>query len=114
MSDWSEYVRMSEGSGMACMAKGELRALVIEIERLECMLESYKIDAGIYRKDAERYRWLRDAKGLSLRSDGSKWTRSNGEQFNASHHLCAFDTSFAAFESLDEVVDAAISSPENP
>jgi len=66
------------------------------------------------RADAERYRWLRDAKGLSLRSDGSKWTRSNGEQFICSHHLCAFDTSYAAYESLDEVIDAAISSPENP
>jgi putative hemolysin len=77
-----------------------------EIERLEAESESL-------RKDAERYRWLREAKGLSLRSDGSKWTRSSGEQFICSHHLCAFDTSYAPFESLDEVVDAAISSPEN-
>lgn len=93
----------------AFLSKPPLSAGDIISERNQLKAENESL-----RADAERYRWLRDAKGLSLRSDGSKWTRSNGEQFIASHHLCAFDTSYAAFESLDEVIDAAISSPENP
>lgn len=83
-----------------------------EIQRYRNQVDELKAENESMRKDAERYRWLRDAKGLSLRSDGSKWTRSSGEQFIASHHLCAFDTSFAAFKSLDEVVDAAMAQGE--
>jgi len=57
--------------------------------------------------DAARYRWLRDAKSLDLASDGMEWTRADGTKFRASHRLCAGQTAFAAYPSLDETIDAA-------
>jgi len=70
-------------------------ALVAEVERL--------------RKDAERYRWIKSAKGLTLESErGGPWTRENGGTFTPSHRLCAGGTQFAPYETLDDAIDAAM------
>jgi hypothetical protein len=58
-------------------------------------------------KDAARYRWLKMQKNLSLRSEGSQWTRQDGTKFISTHLLCAGDTQFSPAESLDENIDVA-------
>lgn len=61
------------------------------------------------RKDAERYRWLKSAKGLTLESErGSAWTREDGTKFTPSHRLCAGGTQFGPHEHLDDSIDAAM------
>jgi hypothetical protein len=60
-----------------------------------------------YLLDALRYRWLKEQKNLSLRSEGSQWTRQDGTKFISTHILCAGDTQFGPAESLDENIDAA-------
>jgi hypothetical protein len=58
-------------------------------------------------KDAARYRWLKAQNNLSLRSEGSQWTRQDGTKFISTHTLCAGDTQFGPAESLDENIDVA-------
>ena len=58
--------------------------------------------------DAMRYRWLREQKGLTLTNDGGTWTRPDGTTFVASHRLAAGGTQYAAADSLDAAIDAAI------
>lgn len=58
-------------------------------------------------KGAERYQFLKDAKGLTLRSDGSVWKRDN-VPFVATHSMSVYGTSYGAYPSLDELIDAAI------
>ena len=61
------------------------------------------------RKDAERYQWLKSAKGLTLESErGAPWTMENGSTFSPSHRLCAGGTQFAPHETLDDAIDAAM------
>ena len=61
-------------------------------------------------RDAARYRWLRSRVGLSLRSccPGNRWTREDGTPFNRSHYLDEAGTGHAAYETLDETIDAAM------
>lgn len=56
------------------------------------------------RADAERYRWLKDQKGLSLRSDGTVWSLWN-TMFSASHALVAQGVQYAPRPTLDETID---------
>lgn len=83
-----------EFTGELYRANEDLDAALAECERL--------------RKDAMRYRWLKERKSIDLRSDCSVWTREDGKRFIASHFLAAGNTQFAAFESLDETIDAAM------
>lgn len=72
-----------------------IEAQAAEIERL--------------RADAERYRWLKNAKGLTLESErGSPWTREDGTKFMPSHRICAGGTQFGPHELLDDAIDAAM------
>lgn len=59
------------------------------------------------KRDAERYRWLRDASNLTLRTDGSTWTRADGNKFVSTHFLAVGDTQYGPCKSLDAAIDAA-------
>jgi len=59
-------------------------------------------------KDAERYRWLREQKGLTLRSWNMIWTRPDGTQYVSTHYLAADGTQHASCETLDETIDVAM------
>jgi len=60
--------------------------------------------------DAARYRWLKAQKGLDLRSERetSKWTRPDGSVFYATHSMAAGGTQFPPAESLDAMIDYAM------
>lgn len=58
--------------------------------------------------DAARYRWLKAQKGLDLRSSASWWQRQDGSTFWSTHSLAADGTAYAAAESLDAMIDAAM------
>lgn len=76
--------------------------VLIYIDKLEAENERL-------RKDAERYQWLKSAKGLTLESErGSAWTREDGTKFTPSHRLCAGGTQFGPHEHLDDSIDAAM------
>ncbi len=62
-------------------------------------------------EDAERYRWLRDASNLTLRTDGSTWTRADGNKFVSTHFLAVGDTQYGPCKSLDAAIDAARKKP---
>ena len=57
--------------------------------------------------DAERYRWLKKCKNLTLRADDSIWTKPNGVKFANAYYLAEGGTQHAAAESLDELIDKA-------
>jgi len=137
-----ELKLMSEGDGMACMAKAELREVLVGIERLESFKQAYmewsdktewvqdsvesgelgkhradairirfeqlKAENESLRKDAERYRWIKKESNLSDYEDCYSlpmvhaWEYKPGPELNEQ------------FPSLDEAIDHAISSPENP
>ncbi len=56
----------------------------------------------------QRYEFLQSAVKLSLTSGGGVWFREDGSRFEATHHLCGNYTSYAAYPTLDETIDAAI------
>lgn len=58
--------------------------------------------------DAARYRWLKARKGLDLRTGASWWQRQDGSTFWSTHSLAADGTAYAAAESLDATIDAAM------
>lgn len=60
-------------------------------------------------KDSIRYQFLKNAKALTLKSDGATWKRNN-LAFISTHSMSAYGTSYGAYESLDELVDSAIAS----
>lgn len=60
--------------------------------------------------DALRYRWIKAQKGLTLQSDVTVWTRPDGSSFTSSHRLAANGTQYAAAETLDELINAAMTS----
>jgi len=79
-----------------------ISTVLAHIDKLEAEVERL-------RKDAERYRWLKSAKGLTLESErGSAWTREDGTKFTPSHRLCAGGTQFGPHEHLDDSIDAAM------
>ena len=57
--------------------------------------------------DAARYQWIKAQKALSLTTDGSIWTR-DGIQFQASHYMATNGTQWGAYETLDQLIDAAM------
>lgn len=61
-------------------------------------------------KDAERYRWLKTRKKLSITADtpATKWTREDGSTFLSAYTLCEGETQHAPAESLDEMIDEAM------
>ena len=74
-------------------------------------MRAYALAAvAAYKQDAERYRWLKSRKGLTLRSetDHSVWTRLDGTKFNATHYLAEGGTQHAPSESLDATIDSAM------
>ena len=59
-------------------------------------------------KDAERYRWLKERKGIELRSGHGEWRRLDGTLFMESHYLAEGNMQHAPAESLDATIDAAM------
>lgn len=103
----------------------ESEALVLEAERLRQKSATLRAETARLResrralqaallektkKDAARYRWLKSRVGLSLRSchPNNRWTREDGTTFNRSHYLDEGGTGHAAYETLDETIDAAM------
>ena len=60
------------------------------------------------KKDAARYRWLKGCKALELYSSNTRWTREDGTTFFQLHQLAEGGTGHAAYETLDETIDAAM------
>lgn len=87
---WAEMDMFLPGWREEC---SEIDALRSEVERL--------------REDAARYRWLREAKNLELRSAALDWITPEGERFKSTHFMQAGDTQFGGYRSLDELIDTA-------
>lgn len=95
--------------------KAENNHLKTELRLIYCAIDDTAIDTTKtaveciqkLQEDAKRYRWLKQAKSLTLRTDGSTWTK-NGVKFMASHYLAEGDTKHAVCETLDETIDTAI------
>jgi hypothetical protein len=64
--------------------------------------------AGDDARDAARYRWLRGATWLVLKTERIKWVRPDGSEFYSSHFLQANGMQCAAAPTLDETIDAAM------
>ena len=60
------------------------------------------------KRDAERYRFLRKQKDLTLRTDNSRWRMPDGTTFVSSHYLSIGSKQYAPMESLDEGIDIAM------
>ena len=118
MDDLTQQFAMSKFAS----SSDRSNAMLAEIERLRTDLETEKrfgdllkaerdalrAEVDGLRADALRYRWLREQKGLTLTTDGGTWTRPDGTTFVASHRLAAGGTQYAAADSLDAAIDAAI------
>ena len=61
------------------------------------------------RRDAERYRWLRDNAGAwEVSRDVGEWTRTEtGEKFKPRVYFTAYSTGYGGL-TIDEAIDAAI------
>jgi len=84
----------------------------------QCMrqeIHKLKSENECLRKDAERYRWLKE-RGVSRQIVGScSQSVGSGPYIIVTLPSCGAPSSIAlTFESADYVIDAAISSPENP
>ena len=63
----------------------------------------------LLQKDANRYRWLKSRKNLTLRTEEpTTWKRMDGTEFNASYSLAEGGTQHALAESLDLMIDLAM------
>lgn len=64
------------------------------------------------KKDAERYRWIKQQKNLNLRTNktqGTPWTNAeSGNQYYPSHCLDVNGTGFNGIEHLDDLIDQAM------
>lgn len=63
-------------------------------------------------RDAQRYRWLKRAPNLEIRSTprwGPPWTNTEtGEEFWPTHCMAACGTGFNGLKTLDDLVDQAM------
>jgi hypothetical protein len=66
------------------------------------------------REHALMYRWIKDAKGLELRTESMRWTRPDGSVYTSTHYLSANDMQFSAAPTLDETIRAAMSMTRVP
>ena len=82
------------------------------IRELQSRLEELEKESTTLKKDAERYRWLRDQKRLHLESESMTWTRKDGSKYTSTHYLSANGTSYAPLESIDLTIDTAMQSNE--
>ena len=66
-------------------------------------------DVCVWKKDAERYRWLRDNAGAwEVSRDPSEWTRvESGEKFRPGVYFTAYSTGYGG-RCLDDAIDAAM------
>ena len=87
---WGDNLRGLAPSG--CVA-----ALGVALDELDAL-----------RKDAERYRWIKSRRSLTLKTCGSKWTRPDGSQFIATHYLAEGGKQHSPADSLDAVIDTAM------
>lgn len=73
-------------------------------------LYALQSEVATLRADAERYRWLKSRKGLTLRTEKQPngWKRIDGTEFNATHSLAEGGTQHAPADSLDALIDAAM------
>ena len=81
-------------------------------QELQSRLEDLENEGATLKKDAERYRWLRDQKGLHLESESMTWTRKDGSKYTSTHYLAANGTCYASLESIDLTIDTAMRSNE--
>ena len=72
------------------------------------LASTHEADINALRTDAARYRWIKSRRGLTLKTDGSKWTRPDGSRFVATHFLAEGGKQHAPADSLDAVIDAAM------
>ena len=87
-------------------------ALIKENASMQSRLEELEKESAALKKDAERYRWLRDQKRLHLESESMTWTRKDGSKYTSTHYLSANGTSYAPLESIDLTIDTAMQSNE--
>ena len=87
-------------------------ALIKENASMQSRLEELEKESTTLKKDAERYRWLRDQKRLHLESESMTWTRKDGSKYTSTHYLSANGTSYAPLESIDLTIDTAMQSNE--
>ena len=87
------------------VVRGEVQAL----ERKELALQAQRRRLQWReKKNAARYRWLKGCKALELHSSNTRWTREDGTTFFQLHQLAEGGTGHAAYETLDETIDAAM------
>jgi len=79
----------------------ELNSVAASVAELQAAISAQWIDA-------KRYRWLRSQRAVLLESDQTQWERNDGTKYQSSHRLCANDTQFASYETLDATIDAAM------
>ena len=104
---WRKHLRAALSA--PATAPDELERLKTESEERLQNCAALVAEKEQLRKDAERYQWLKSAKGLTLESErGAPWTMENGSTFSPSHRLCAGGTQFAPHETLDDAIDAAM------
>ena len=82
------------------------------LEEINQKVEELEKESAALKKDAERYRWLRDQKRLHLESESMTWTRKDGSKYASTHYLSANGTSYAPLESIDLTIDTAMQSTE--
>ena len=60
-------------------------------------------------RDAARYRWIKQAAGLEIRTTNVRWLDTEtGKEFYPTHELAAFGTGFHGLPTLDDLVDQAM------
>jgi len=79
-----------------------------EALRVADAADALQAECEALRADAERYRWIKSAKGLRLESETSEWFRTDGTRFISTHCFVANGTQHASHETLDQTIDAAL------
>ena len=64
-------------------------------------------------KDAERYRWLKNQKGLHITSNNISFCDEYGNKFTPEILLSANRTQYGVYATFDQTIDAAMKSEED-
>jgi len=59
-------------------------------------------------KDAERYRWLKQQKDVSIYSNSVQFTDEDGYVFTPEIILCANGTQYGIYATFNQTIDAAM------
>jgi hypothetical protein len=113
VAEWREKAKVWMASPEAQKQLDGYRELAATLAAKEAEAERLQAEVESLRRDAERYRWLRDREGLCLRSDSTRWKRPDGTMFIATHYLAEGGTQHASADGLDATIDAAISTKDS-